>query len=474
MRALLVLILFLSACTSMQVENHLRQFNNAKELNLSGDKDKALSLWKELCEKKHKASCLLVGKDVTWHPGLAVMQGSTDMTSTTFAILERKNEFNQAFVYDLESKTIINSSRGAGSQNDFSEWRMSHFTFDKLKAGKEYTLVMMSGQGELTDYRKFKTLNKNKQNLKMAVTSCMADHYIEEQKMQWQDLASFKPDVLFMIGDNVYIDWGLKGLLKKVDEKMIWNRHVETRNKLEIFRQKELIPVFATWDDHDYGANNGGMNFPHKEDSKDIFLRFFPMIENDVVVSKGPGVSSAVKISKQNFLFMDDRYFRTPRNLKSVQSHFGEAQTKWALDQIKKSKGPVWIISGDQFFGGYHDYESFQGNHPDDFKKFLSYIRKTKKKVVFVSGDRHLSEIMEIPKKHLGYKTYELTSSGIHSTTYPGATKRDVNPLAIEAVDGVINYMIIDSQVKNKTLEIDIKDYGVNKNLLFKKKLKVH
>jgi hypothetical protein len=35
------------------------------------------------------------------------------------------------------------------------------------------------------------------------------------------------------------------------------------------------LRYIATWDDHDYGVNDGGKEYPKKEESKKIFLDFF-------------------------------------------------------------------------------------------------------------------------------------------------------------------------------------------------------
>jgi alkaline phosphatase D len=37
----------------------------------------------------------------------------------------------------------------------------------------------------------------------------------------------------------------------------------------------------AIWDDHDYGLNDGGVAFPHKQASSDVFLNFWNIPAND-------------------------------------------------------------------------------------------------------------------------------------------------------------------------------------------------
>jgi len=53
------------------------------------------------------------------------------------------------------------------------------------------------------------------------------------------------------------------------------------------------------------------------------------------------------------FFFLDDRTFRSPNKLDHEdQTHFGREQEEWLFSQAAKVHEPLWLISGDQFFGG--------------------------------------------------------------------------------------------------------------------------
>ena len=41
------------------------------------------------------------------------------------------------------------------------------------------------------------------------------------------------------------------------------------------------IPVMATWDDHDYGSNNVGNDYPCPVESQDEFVTHFNIPESD-------------------------------------------------------------------------------------------------------------------------------------------------------------------------------------------------
>ena len=77
------------------------------------------------------------------------------------------------------------------------------------------------------------------------------------------------------------------------------------------------------------------------------------------------------------------------------------------------------------------------------FLEFLDELADSDAKVLFLSGDRHFTEIMEIPAEVLGYQTYEFTSSPVHSN------HRKIpphNPLRVAGKGSVNNFMLVRSQ----------------------------
>ena len=80
------------------------------------------------------------------------------------------------------------------------------------------------------------------------------------------------------------------------------------------------------------------------------------------------------------------------------KEHLGSVQTKWLIDLLKKSK-PSALIVGDQFWWLPHILV-LRRLHPVEFE-VLAQLRNLKLPIYFMSGDRHCSEIMNIPKNIL-------------------------------------------------------------------------
>ena len=169
---------------------------------------------------------------------------------------------------------------------------------------------------------------------------------------------------------------------------------------------------------------------------------------------------------------MDDRSFRSS-NKNRKGSLWGKNQTQWLYDHLSSTKIPSWLINGGQIFGRHHRFESFERNFPIDFKKVIQKISKLSSPVIFLSGDRHLTELQKIGD--YTYPLYELTTSGIHAVTDP----REGTPLDpnrhIHQVTNQLNYAIISSQgVFNDGLLVHASVYGLNKKTLFSEEIAIH
>ncbi|MBT7608398.1 MAG: hypothetical protein HN576_01490, partial [Bacteriovoracaceae bacterium] len=334
-----------------------------------------------------------------------------------------------------------------------------------------YRLEIYNGDYRLNDVRWFSTLNPNPKDFNYVVASCMDDKFNDIQKNMWKGVYALKPEALFLIGDNAYLDTKLDRS-KKITAAHMWSRFIDHRKTLELYYYKKLIPVFGLWDDHDYGSNNGNKNFELKAEATKIFQSFFPFY-NIKEAQAGHGVGYKLSLANSNFYFLDARSFRDIRDAKTKKNgtHFGMAQEKWLYLHLNRDKRHSFLIKGDQFFGGYHSYESYESHHPKSFKTFLNKVGRAKAPVFFISGDRHLTEIMELTKADFKYKTYEHTSSGIHSSVYPGSFIESPNKRMMVGNDGVHNFSYIKSELTRKKLLLNITSFGYDRIVHYSKRL---
>src|SRR5262249_15204327 len=74
-------------------------------------------------------------------------------------------------------------------------------------------------------------------------------------------ISAAKPELVLLIGDNSYADLDRS---RKVAPEVIKEKY-DTLAKLPGYQKlKATCPILATWDDHDFGKNDAGAEFPLK------------------------------------------------------------------------------------------------------------------------------------------------------------------------------------------------------------------
>lgn len=244
--------------------------------------------------------------------------------------------------------------------------------------------------------------------------------------------AEEKPDAFIFLGDNIYGDTDNMDTLKK--------KYAVLGEKSEFQRLATSTKIFATWDDHDYGRNDAGKEYPFAEQSKQIFLDFFKE-PADSPRRKHKGIYHAeylksgdktvqiilldVRTFRHGLLPYDtltrlprERYFYAPDYKPHVASDsalLGEEQWQWLEAELNKPADLRLICGGSQFAIEYNGYEAW-ANFPHEQKRMFELLKRTKaSRVLFLTGDVHYAEISRLQVEGL-YPLHDITSSGITST----------------------------------------------------------
>lgn len=348
-----------------------------------------------------------------------------------------------------------------------------------LKPNQYYKLQVidsLSSSKTIIDERMFKSLDIQNTKSRFALVSCMADDFRFDEIIDpmWDKLYKQNADFLILTGDLVYVDDKQFVERQKATQYDLWQRYTDCFKRIPLYHWYYLKPVFATWDDHDFGTNDGDRNFIAKDASLEIFKAAF--LGQDIYGSDGStvwsnekeGTQSQFSAFSQKFVFMDNRSFRQPNNDYKSENYgyWGIRQHKWLIDGLKKDNRPSWIFNGNQFFNGANKefIESLARNQPAEYKIFLNDLKNTNVPVVFGSGDVHISEIMKIPKNLLGYETYEFTSSSMHSYVGDGWD----NPMRVSAAYvKEFNFVVLESSNINGNLLINARSFGLQSQPYF-------
>lgn len=407
-------------------------------------------------------------EQINLHP-FAIWQGLTTATTTEIKVLAKKSKELSFKILDHE--TEVKSVKSLKTMAGKTDYIVYSFFITNLNINTNYTFQVIQ-ELQIIDQRNFQTVDIYSEKATIGIVSCIHDKFRNAQFSIWNEYLNLNPTYTFMIGDNVYADTLLSNqgkvfAFKHANEDMLWKRYVETFNLLSYYKSARLVPTLAVWDDHDYGFNNGDRSYPFKKESLKVFQTFYGFQEIPKITTQLSGVGYVFEAFQQRFVFMDGRSFRTePKFLgQKTESHLGEDQKQEILRIMSNAK-PTWLIKGDQFFGGYHKFESYETNHPADFKSFLSELKNSKSKAFFVSGDRHLNELMQIKPEDLGYETYELTSSAIHASIFPDAWKKNPNPRQIKGASGTYNYSVIELNKINPWF-MRVTSYGPKMKVLY-------
>ena len=422
--------------------------------------------------------------DTTTSPGwVSVFQTMTSDTDTSINILRPRlanmvyavEPYEPGVDYKWDPNKVMAPQKT--TKSDKIHWSVDRIHVKNLKPGVTYRLAIVNKwRKKAVDWRLFKTLEVNKKDAKFIVGSCMSDsHAFEHVRNKiWDRMLTHDADFIMLLGDQLYVDDFDFVARQKATEFDLWTRYIDSFRKIPLFQNRKLIPIFAVWDDHDFGTNNSDRTFKLKKTAKKVFQAFFggENIKNHVQFS-GSGVGFSFSGFGQKFVLMDTRYYKDP-NGKNAYSLWGKKQHQWMLNQLKDSTDPLWLANGVQFFaqatvvtrkdGSKKQVnETFMDDNPGHFKQLMKDLKKSARPVVFLSGDIHYSEIAEVEPSLLGYKTYEITSSPIHSYIFRSKGPEESwlkNPRRIMSVKEH-NYLVIDSKRTGDKLNLRIESFGV-------------
>ena len=285
----------------------------------------------------------------------------------------------------------------------------------------------------------------------------------QEPNLFWDDIVAQQPDVWIWGGDIVYADTDDVERLKA-----IYAMQDAVAGYAEL---KKEVPVIGTWDDHDFGVNDGGADFAIKAESQQVFLDFMD-VPADSERRNQEGVYASheyvLPSGKVKIIVLDTRYFRSDLiksddaqrryepTMDSTATILGAKQWQWLENELNQSEADFnLIMSSIQVLSGEHGFETW-GNFPLEVKKLESLIAQSGAKgVVLLSGDRHISEFSKTDIAGLSYPLIDFTSSGLtHSySSFSGEPNQHrVGEVVSDKSYGVINLYIQDKAAEFKMM----------------------
>ncbi len=299
---------------------------------------------------------------------------------------------------------------------------------------------------------------------RVALSSCA-----DQTKPQplWDTVLARRPGLMLFGGDNVYASaqpWSLAQLE---------GAYATQAAHPGFARLRREVPHLATWDDHDYGFNDGGAEFAHKAASKAAFLRFWQVPAEDERHGR-EGVYHARSYGppgrRVQVIMLDTRWFRSPwrvtdrrgapgrerfiADFDGSKTILGDAQWQWLGERLREPADVRLIVSSMQVVADGHGWERW-GHFPFEMYKLYRLITVSRANgVVFLSGDRHVGAIYR-ETRAAPYPLYELTSSGV---THPWREAAEAGPNRLGDLFADIHYGEVNIDWARQSLRLSIHD----------------
>ena len=230
-------------------------------------------------------------------------------------------------------------------------------------------------------------------------------------------MANANANLMVWLGDNTY--------LREADYSSasgIAYRYAHTRKDKNMQRFFATQPNYAMWDDHDYGPDDASKSYILKDVTKKTFIDYWC---NKTYGENDKGIYTKVSYSDCEFYLTDGRSFRddsrTIEALNFPKTMLGAQQLAWLKNELITSRATFkFICLGGQFLNENTKAECYN-QYQEERKEIIDFITKnTISGVIFITGDRHHSEVIKKERlannKNIGsYTLYDITSSPLSS-----------------------------------------------------------
>ncbi len=315
----------------------------------------------------------------------------------------------------VKSKTGICIPRQTSKTTDFT----TVVELQGLLPSTEYAYDVVV-DGKLSGSGVVRTFPHHQSNGKFKVGFGGGAGYVPEWERMWDTILSFQPNAFLMLGDNVYIDQPEQSLTQRYC-------YYRRQSRPEWKRLTARTPIFAIWDDHDFGTNDC---VPGPEIEKPAWKReawnIFQQNWANPAYGGGysqPGCWYDFRIGDVHLIMLDGRYYR---DLKGG-TMLGPVQKNWLLATLSRSRATFKVIASPVPFtvgikkGSRDPWDGF----PEEREEIFSHIESKKIEGVFlIAADRHRTDL-RVTRRPNGYDLYEFESSRLTNHHTHSVVKTD-------------------------------------------------
>jgi alkaline phosphatase D len=253
----------------------------------------------------------------------------------------------------------------------------------------------------------------------------------------WDAVNAANADLFIFLGDNIYADTR--------DMDVVRQKYAMLAAKPGFRRLRENVPILAIWDDHDFGEDDAGGDYPMKEGTREIFCDFWGEAADSPRRTRD-GIHAAYVFGPEGrrvqIILPDLRWNRTAitpldlagedyetwarakaeaqlpvpgpyaRNPDLAATMLGEPQWAWLETQLSQPADLRILGSSLQVLADFAGWEGWI-NYAHDHQRLFELMRQTRaERLICLSGDTHYGEISKLDV-NVPYPIWDFTSSGL-------------------------------------------------------------
>lgn len=285
------------------------------------------------------------------------------------------------------------------------------FQLEDLKPDTEYQYeIRLAGKDtSFGGKHTFRTSVRQGQQTSFSLAFGGGAGYTPWKERMWDTILANEPDIMLLLGDNVYIDHPERPTTQQYC-------YARRQHRPEWQRLVSQVPTYTIWDDHDFTYNDGrgeaGVDAPYWK--KDVWRLYRQQWANPAYGQgeEAPGCYYRFSRGDVDFFMLDTRYYREDPE-QAVASMLGPTQKVWLKNALLASQASFKVIcSSVPMAPGTKpgSLDTWDG-HAAERQELFDYLAQNQiSGVLLLAADRHRSDLWKIERKN-AYPLYEMMSS---------------------------------------------------------------
>ena len=251
-----------------------------------------------------------------------------------------------------------------------------------------------------------------------------------QKQPAWDKILDWNPDLLLMLGDNIYTSgWGKKRVRAAYEFQC---------NKVNNFRRLlDSLPYLATWDDHDLGKNNAKGDTKkgrkHRDGARELFKKYLPNRPADgASYNEVDGeIYCSYEFNRVFVIVLDGRFYRQKIVEGQDSTFLGAEQEAWLWQQFERAKKGDFVATF-VCCGSTIDSSNKKKNIGESVSHFSRFYDEFRQRFsecptpIFLSGDIHTNAFKHHYHKNGDYAFAEAISSGVNQRVSRGTWHEDL------------------------------------------------